>query len=116
MADGAGDPPDVTTDERYPVVDSVSLSPVVRRRFRRAARRPDEIPAQRTGAVLVAQLNDCYRVVRQGASLRAPLLVLATSLLLVSTRQQLVPAEVMLPSADPRVGVRIRTTFHCRVL
>jgi hypothetical protein len=87
-------------------VGSVPLGPVERRWYRRAARRPEDIPAQPAGTVIVAQLNDRFRIVRNDASLRDPVLVRATSLLLVSTRQRLAPVEVILPSADHRVGCR----------
>jgi hypothetical protein len=108
-------PLDVIEERPFPVVESISLRAVPRRRFRRASRSAEDIPRQRPGTVLVAQLNDTYQLVPSGAQPHDPVLVKATSLLLVSIRRQLVESAVLLPSADPRNGVQVRARFQCRV-
>lgn len=103
-----------TSAERFPVVHSVALKPLPRRWLRRATRAA-EIPAAREGTVLVGQYNDTYELVPSASAPDDPAYTTATMLLLVSTRFQLVPAAVVLASAQPRHGVQISARFECRV-
>jgi hypothetical protein len=109
------EPISVHEETRFPVLRSVPLKPVARRPFRRPARTANDIPEQLPGTVLIARHNDAYEMVQRGTRLTDPILVDATSLLLVSVQRALVETAVVLPAAEQLRGIQIRARFQCRV-
>lgn len=103
-------------DGPFPVLEAVSLSPVVRRLGRRRRRLPTDLPVPRPGEALVFQRGETYALApASGVPLRSAMAVDATAVLVVSLRNTIRAARITLPSATPGRLIVIRAEFSCRV-
>jgi hypothetical protein len=107
----------VRTDARFPVVESAALEPLRRRIFRPARRSLDDLPQLVEGSVFVFHTNDSYVVAPEGPKmLSSDVVVKATMVSVVVTRQQEVHVVATLSPGTWGTRLAMRASFNCRVV
>lgn len=110
-------PSDRSEGSEYPVVGSTTLLPATRRWLLLPPRRSvGDLPPRPAGSVLVFQTDGRFVVAPSGAGmLKSEIAVHAEAAVVISTRREMVPAIVPLPSTS-RDCIVLEVGFSCRVL